>query len=82
VVPQRDIVGLRADGREFPIESTFSKSVVDGQLQLTAVLRDATQKRQAEMELRDANHQLRQLSNSLTQVREQERNAHFTRAAR
>ena len=73
VVPQRDIVGLRADGTEFPIESTFSKSVVDGQLQLTAVLRDATQKRKAEMELRDANSQLRQLSNSLTQVREQER---------
>ncbi len=73
VVPQRDIVGLRADGSEFPIESTFSKSVVEGHLQMTAVLRDATQKRVAEQELRDANRQLRELSNSLAQVREQER---------
>ncbi len=73
VVPQRDIVGLRADGSEFPIESTFSKAVVDGHLQMTAVLRDATEKRKAEMELREANSQLRELSNSLTQVREQER---------
>jgi signal transduction histidine kinase len=72
-VPQRDIIGLRADGSEFPIESTFSKSVVDGHIQMTAVLRDATDKRQSEMELRDANNQLRQLSNSLTNVREQER---------
>ena len=31
VVPQRDIIGVRADGTEFPIESTFSKSVVEGQ---------------------------------------------------
>jgi PAS domain S-box-containing protein len=73
VVPQRNIVGLRADGREFPMESTFSKAVVDGHVQMTAVLRDATDKRKAEVELREANSQLRELSNSLTQVREQER---------
>jgi signal transduction histidine kinase len=40
---------------------------------MTAVLRDATQKRKTEEHLRDANSQLRELSNSLTQVREQER---------
>ncbi|RFO98931.1 hypothetical protein DIC66_03405 [Rhodoferax lacus] len=73
VVPTRNIVGLRADGTVFPIESTFSKSVVDGHLQLTAVLRDATEKHKAEQGLREANRQLRELSNSLTQVREQER---------
>ena len=73
VVPQLEIVGMRADGTEFPIESTFSKSVVDGHMQMTAVLRDATQKRVTEKNLRDANSQLRELSNSLTQVREQER---------
>lgn len=73
VVPQSNIIGLRADGSEFPMESTFSKSVVDGHLQMTAVLRDASDKRKAEMELREANSQLRELSNSLTQVREQER---------
>ena len=40
---------------------------------MTAVLRDATEKRKAEMELREANSQLRELSHSLTLVREQER---------
>jgi PAS domain S-box-containing protein len=73
IVPQLEIVGMRADGTEFPIESTFSKSVIDGHMQMTAVLRDATQKRNSEQNLRDANSQLRELSNSLTQVREQER---------
>jgi PAS domain S-box-containing protein len=73
VVPQRNIIGLRADGSEFPIESTFSKSVVDGHVQMTAVLRDATDKRKAEIELREANTQLRALSKSLTRVREMER---------
>jgi PAS domain S-box-containing protein len=73
VVPQTTILGLRADGVVFPIESTFSKSVVDGHMQLTAVLRDASEKHRAEQELREANRQLRELSNSLTQVREQER---------
>jgi len=73
VVPQRSIVGLRADGTEFPIESTFSKSVVNGQMQMTAVLRDASEKRKTELELREANSQLRELTYSLTRVREQER---------
>jgi PAS domain S-box-containing protein len=73
VVPQRNIMGLRTDGTVFPIESTFSKSVVDGHVQMTAVLRDASEKHRAEQELREANRQLRELSHSLTQVREQER---------
>jgi signal transduction histidine kinase len=73
VVPTRDIVGLRSDGTVFPIESTFSKSVVDGHVQMTAVLRDASEKQKAEQGLLEANRQLRELSNSLNKVREQER---------
>jgi PAS domain S-box-containing protein len=73
LVPQQSIVGLRADGKEFPIESTFSKSMIGGQLQLTAVLRDVTDKRVSENDLRVANAQLRELSSSLQNVREQER---------
>jgi len=73
VVPGLEIVGLRADGTEFPLESTFSKSVVNDALQMTAVLRDASDKRKAETDLREANSQLRDLTNSLTRVREEER---------
>ena len=72
------IWGLRKDGQEFPIESTISKNEIGGQVQMTAVLRDVTDRRQAERELRDMNQQLRGLSTSLQNVREQER----TRIAR
>jgi signal transduction histidine kinase len=68
-----EITGVRADGTEFPIESTISQTLVDGKPQLTAVLRDITQRRRAEEELREMNRQLRSLSASLQEVREQER---------
>jgi len=71
--PQLEIIGQRADGQEFPIESTISKSLIGGKLQMTAVLRDVTTHRQAEIELRNVNSQLRNLSTSLQDVREQER---------
>lgn len=71
--PQLEITGQRADGQEFPIEATISKSMVNGNLQMTVVLRDVTAHRQAEIELRKVNSQLRSLSNSLQHVREQER---------
>ena len=76
--PQLGIVGLRADGTEFPIESTISQTMINGEKQMTAVLRDVTERRRAEMELREMNLQLRGLSESLENIREQER----TRIAR
>ncbi|MEI8170908.1 MAG: PAS domain S-box protein [Rhodoferax sp.] len=78
MAPQLEITGRRADGTEFPIESTISKSIIGGKMQLTAVLRDVTEHRQSETELREVNRQLRSLSTSLQLVREEER----TRIAR
>lgn len=72
-MPRTDIVGQRADGSEFPIESTFSVTSIQGEQQMTAVLRDVSAHRQAEAELRAMNTQLRELSASLQDVREQER---------
>lgn len=71
--PQLEIMGRRADGTEFPIESTISHTFIGGKHQLTAVLRDVTDRRRAEHELREMNQQLRGLSASLQDVREQER---------
>ena len=71
--PELDLTGQRANGQEFPIEATISKSLVSGKQQTTVVLRDMTTHRQTEMELRQVNSQLRSLSTSLQQVREQER---------
>jgi PAS domain S-box-containing protein len=73
MAPRLDVMGRRADGSEFPIESTISKTLIGGKIQMTAVLRDVTQRRQAEAELRHMNSQLRELSASLQEVREQER---------
>jgi PAS domain S-box-containing protein len=68
-----EILGLRADGTEFPLESTLSRSVIGGKMQMTAVLRDVSKHGAAEAELRLANGQLRELSASLQSVREEER---------
>ena len=70
---QMDIVGLRADGQEFPIESTVSQVKLNGETLYTAILRDVTERRQAEEQLRESNRQLRQLSGSLQNIREEER---------
>jgi signal transduction histidine kinase len=67
------VVGLHADGHEFPIESTISKSFIGGKLQLTAVLRDVTERHRKDGELKEVNAQLRNLSTTLQSVREQER---------
>jgi len=71
--PLLDVMGRRADGSEFPIESTISQTVIAGKRQLTAVLRDVTERRRNEDNLRELNLQLRQLSESLQTVREEER---------
>ena len=73
MAPRLDVMGRRSDGTEFSIESTISKTLMGGKVQMTAVLRDVTQRRHAEFELRHMNVQLRELSASLLEVREQER---------
>ncbi|MCX7165296.1 MAG: PAS domain S-box protein [Rhodocyclales bacterium] len=68
-----EIVGLRADGSEFPLESTIAQVTIRGQTLFTAILRDISERRRAEDELRDSNRQLRELATSLQTVREEER---------
>ena len=70
---RREIVGLRADGSEFPIESAIAQVVVNGSPMFTAILRDIDERRKAEGELRNSHQQLRELASSLQAVREEER---------
>jgi PAS domain S-box-containing protein len=73
MAPQMEIFGMRSNGMEFPLESTISHSIIGGRLQMTAVLRDVTERRKTESALRTVNTQLRELSANLQNVREEER---------
>ncbi len=70
---QMEVLGRRSDGSEFPIESAISRTLIDGAPQLTAILRDVTERRRREAELRQMNVELRRLSRALESVREEER---------
>ena len=70
---QMEIHGLRADGSEFPIESAISRTRIAGKTQMTAVLRDVTERYRKDAQLRKVNAELRRLSSALERVREEER---------
>lgn len=48
----RDVMGLRSDGEEFPIDVSISHLNLDGKPLYTAILRDITERRRIEGELR------------------------------
>jgi two-component system sensor kinase len=70
---ERVIVGLRANGEEFPIDSSISHVTVNGTHIYTAILRDITDRKEAEEALRKSHEQLRAVSSALESVRENER---------
>lgn len=68
-----EMTGRRATGEEFPVESTLSTALVQGQVQTTAVLRDVTERHRQEERLRTLNGELRRLNTTQQAVREEER---------
>jgi PAS domain S-box-containing protein len=59
--------GLRANGREFPIEASISQFESTGATTFTVILRDVTERVRAENELRTMIDQLRQSNEELEQ---------------
>lgn len=53
-----EIWGRRGDGEEFPIEASLSQTEVRGQKRLTLVMRDISERKQAEQEIRRLNEEL------------------------
>ncbi|WP_349371534.1 PAS domain S-box protein [Salinarimonas sp.] len=49
---RREVVGLRRDGSTFPIEATLSRREIDGRTVLTVVVRDITDRKRIEAELK------------------------------
>jgi len=55
------IMGLRADGAEFPVEAAISNIIVEGKKFYTVILRDITDRNQAERLVRQSEERYRQL---------------------
>jgi PAS domain S-box-containing protein len=59
----REVVGRRKDGAQFPMELAISEFRFDGHRYFTGIVRDITQRKQAEAELRDAEERMRSVVN-------------------
>jgi len=57
------VVGLRSTGEEFPVEAAISKIETDGQKWLTVILRDVTEHRRMEQQLKDSEEQFKTFMN-------------------
>jgi PAS domain S-box-containing protein len=62
------VFGRRKDGSEFPAEASISKLGVKGQMVLTAIIRDITERTRAEEALRARTEELKAMSQQLWQA--------------
>jgi len=68
-----ELTAMRADGKEFPVELAITRVDLGGPPLFTGFVRDITERKRAEKQLRDSREQLRALAAYLQSVREEER---------
>ncbi len=66
------ISGVRANGEKFPIEASISQAEVAGEQLCTVILRDITERKDAETALRRSGEELRALASHFDQLREEQ----------
>ncbi len=62
------VFGLRADGREFPVEASISQIDVNGEKLFTVILRDITERKEAEAEILRTSERFRQVVENIDEV--------------
>jgi PAS domain S-box-containing protein len=73
-----ELTALRRSGDTFPVEISISATKSEGEYLFTGIIRDITNRKNAEISIRKSQEQLRKLSNRLESVREEEK-AHLAR---
>jgi len=63
-----EIAARRRDGTEFPAEASISKLYLEGEIILTVILSDITDRKQAELALRQSEERFRQLAENINAV--------------
>ena len=64
----REVSGLRSDGTTFPMELAVSRTPLHDRLLFTGVIRDISQRRQAQQELRTRESHFRQITESMPDI--------------
>ena len=59
-----DVTGLRKNGQEFPVEASFGEMTSNGHKVFTGFIRDITEKKRAEAELRESEARFRLVADS------------------
>jgi PAS domain S-box-containing protein len=62
------VSGMHADGHEFPLEASISQLRVAGQMYFTAILRDISERKKAEENIRESESRFRQLAENIQDV--------------
>ena len=70
---QIEMPGLHRSGKQFPVEFSISVTKMDQSCIFTGIIRDITERKQAEQKLLNTQEQLRNLSNKLQSAREEEK---------
>lgn len=67
MVARGELAGLRKSGEEFPAEASISKLEIDGQKTFTVILRDISERRNAEEKLRESEKSYRTLIETMNE---------------